>query len=70
MEATYIGSKVTRNFETYAQAEAFEDGVKVALGILGTDETQVTFGPILPLELKGYTTTIAIERDIDSGGDY
>ena len=71
MEATYIGSKVTRNFVTYAEAEAFQDGVKVSLGILGADETQVTFGHILPLPESGYTTTLTVEREFfDNGGDF
>jgi len=60
---TFIGSKVTKNFETHAQAEAFLDGVKVLSGLVGKHD-KVELSPILPLELKGYTTTVTLSREL------
>ena len=65
MEATMIARKVTKNFHTYAEAVAFQDGINAAVGLLGSDATMV-LGNILPLEdTAGYTTTITAERDLE-----
>jgi|WetSurMetagenome_2_1015567.scaffolds.fasta_scaffold951866_2 hypothetical protein len=57
-----VDSKVTKNFESYAQAEAYLDGIKVLSGIIGI-HTQVVLSPILPLETKGYTVTITLTEE-------
>lgn len=62
MEATFIGSKVTRNFITYSEAEAFRDGIKVLSGMIG-EHDKVIIGAILPLTPSGYTTTITLEKE-------
>jgi len=67
-EMTFMGSKVTKNFETHAQAEAFQDGIKVLSGMLGKHQ-RVILNPILPLESKGYTTTVVLEKDFPENGN-
>jgi len=64
-EMTFSGAKVIRNFDTFSEAEAFQDGIKVLSGMLG-EHTRVYIGPVMPLELKGYTTTITLERELES----
>jgi hypothetical protein len=60
---TFYGSRVSKNFGTLREAEAFHDGVKVLEGML-TKNTTITYGNILPLDGKGYTTSVIINRDI------
>lgn len=57
--------KVTKNFDTFAAAIAFQDGVNATLGLLGAVNVKVILGNILPLvdADKGYTTTITVEED-------
>lgn len=59
---TAIGSKVTKNFNTFSEAEAFQDGIKVLSGMLG-EHTSITLGNILPLDGKGYTTSVILDRE-------
>lgn len=66
---TSISSKVTRNFETYMEAQAFQDGVKVLSGMLG-EHTTVTIGNILPLEDKGYTTSVILDREFPENFEF
>lgn len=63
---TAIGSKVTKNFDTFGEAQAFQDGIKVLSGMLGK-HTAVTIGNILPLDGKGYTTSVIIDREFGEG---
>lgn len=63
---TAIGSKVTKNFRTHSEAEAFQDGVKVLSGMLGK-HISVTLCNILPLEDQGYTTGVVIGHTLAGG---
>ncbi len=54
---TYM--EVTVNFKTHNEAEAFHQGVQVALGLLGQQGLTLILGNILPLTSTGYSTSVS-----------
>lgn len=64
MNAVSIASKVSKNFDTFKAALAFQEGIKVAAGLFPPDENiKIILGDIIPLTPDGYTVTITKERD-------
>jgi hypothetical protein len=71
-EMQSLVSKVSKTFPTHDEAEAFHDGINVALGLFPPDEgTKITIGYIFPVEApgSGYTTTITRESEYKFSGE-
>ncbi len=60
-EATIEASQISRNFKTFAELEAFQDGILVLSGLLG-EHQNVVIGNPMPLDLTGYQLTVTLNK--------